>query len=451
MQITRVLSEFVASASFDQLPDDVARTGKLCCLDWMAVTLAGSRQPLVEILVDLCRSLGGNEQATLVGRPERFSVLHAALVNGSASHALDYDDVHFDVIGHPTISLLPVAMALAEQNKTSGREFLLAFALGFETECRVGRAVNPDHYDKGWHATATLGTLGAAVTAARLLKLPAPAIVHALGIAGTQAGGVRQVFGSMTKPFHAGKAAMNGMLAALLAQRGFTCSTEILEGPRGFSAVLSTRQETQKITEELGRRWALPDVLLKRHASCFETHPAIDAVLALRQQHAMDPESVASLQLDLHPFCTEVANIRRPHSGLEAKFCIPHCAALALATGETGEGQFTDAVAFRDDLSRLREKITINTVPHLGIHKARIAVQMTDGAVLHAEADTLHIGRDISMKERTAVQKFQELAPPILGPRRTQQLREGILQLEELNDVSGLISLCSSPRENTSA
>lgn len=447
MGTTRDLAEFVTEASFDQLPEDVVRTGKLCCLDWLAVTLAGSRHPLVDILVDLCRWLGGNGHATLVGRPERFSVLQAALVNGSASHALDYDDVHFDMLGHPTIPLLPVALALGEQKTTSGREFLLAFALGFETECRVGLAVNPDHYKLGWHATATLGTLGAAVTAARLLSLPVASIVHALGIAGTQASGVRQVFGTMTKPFHAGKAAMNGMLAALLAQRGFTCSTQILEGPLGFSTVLSTRQETDKITDGLGQHWALPRVLLKRYASCAETHPAIDAILALREQHAVDPGSGVSLQLDLHPFCMEVANIQKPASGLEAKFCIPHCAALALIEGEVGERQFTDAMARRVDLARLREKIQINTDPHMGPHQARVKLRTAHGAVFQAEADTMSIGQDMAMKEKTAIQKFQELAPPILGSSRAQRLQEGVLRLEELDDVGGVISLCSSPKK----
>ena len=238
--LTALLAARARQLGADDTPDWARELARQCILDWFAVTIAGATEPLVDILVAEAEEQGGRTEAGLVGRRGGFNVGQAALINGAASHALDYDDVNLAVLGHPTVAVFPGLLALAAREGKSGRDTVTAFIAGYETACRIGLAMAPGHYGAGFHATSTVGCFGAAAACARLLELDQERTEYALGLAGTQAAGLKSMFGTMAKPFHAGNAANNGLRAALLARRGFTARPDVLECAQGFAATQTT-------------------------------------------------------------------------------------------------------------------------------------------------------------------------------------------------------------------
>jgi 2-methylcitrate dehydratase PrpD len=441
MEVTRALSEYVVNLKFSDLPKDVVEGAKLCFLDWLGVTLSGSKEPLVNILAAVAEEQGGKHQATLIGRKKRASLLQAALINGGASHALDFDDVHLGMVGHPSAPVFPAILALGEWKKVSGEQFIAAFIAGFEAECRVSSIVYPEHYLCGWHATGTLGHFGAAAACANLIGLTPSQTVYALGIAGTQASGIKQVFGTMCKPFHAGKAAMNGLLSALLAEKGFTSSIDMLEGSKGFSRVFSTRMDPPKALERLGEDYAIRGVVFKRHASCFETHPAIDAVLALKGEQGLTADQVETIQLDAYTVACDIAGIPAPQTGLEGKFSLAFCVALALGEGETGEPQFNDEKVRDPRLVALRDKVKIAPDPNLSPSRAKIRVATRDGRVLEKFMETLDLSKDRERMKKHLVRKFQDLSTPILGEEKTKKLISRVKRLDKIAKLKALGNL----------
>ena len=441
MEITKALSEYIVKLKFSDLPKDVVEGAKLCFLDWLGVTLSGSKEPLTNILATVAEEQGGKPQATLIGRKKKASLLQAALINGAASHALDFDDVHLGMMGHPSAPVFPAILALGEWKKVSGEQFISAFIAGFEAECRVSSIVYPEHYLCGWHATGTLGHFGAAAACANLIGLTPSQTVYALGIAGTQASGIKQVFGTMCKPFHAGKAAMNGLLSALLAEKGFTSSTDMLEGSKGFSKVFSTRMDPPKALERLGDDYAIRGVVFKRHASCFETHPAIDAVLALKEEQGLTADQVESIQLDAYTVACDIAGIPAPQTGLQGKFSLAFCVALALGEGETGEPQFNDEKVRDPRLVALRDRVKIVPDPNLSPSRAKIRVMTKDGRILERSMETLDLSKDRERMKKDLVRKFQDLSTPILGEEKTKKLISRAKRLDKIGKLKALSNL----------
>ncbi|MHB1419088.1 MAG: MmgE/PrpD family protein, partial [Bacillota bacterium] len=239
MTLTQGLADFVVRTSYEDLPQLAIHEAKRCLFDWLGVALGASEHPIVDMLLDAAAELGSAPRATVLGRDARVDLLWAALINGAMSHIHDYDDTHLDTVLHPSVSVIPAILALAESEHIDGRTLITAFVLGYEVEARVALSVYPSHYNKGWHITGTAGTLGAAAASGKILGLDTQQVTYALGIASTQAAGMREMFGTMCKPFHAGKAAANGLLAALLAKKGFNSSLKALEAPRGFCHVQS--------------------------------------------------------------------------------------------------------------------------------------------------------------------------------------------------------------------
>src|SRR5882672_7542867 len=229
VSLTRTLAQQTSAVTYDALPEPVRALARQCVLDYYGVALAGADDPLAHILLDELGEAGGAAQASVIGHKARLPVLSAALVNGAICHALDYDDVNLAMPGHPSVAILPALLALAEQRQASGKAVIAAFVAGYETCCRIGMALRPGHYTRGFHATGTVGAFGAAAACAHLLGLDAEATARALGIAGTQSAGLKSQFGTMCKPFHAGKAAQSGLLAARLAARGFSSRTDLVE------------------------------------------------------------------------------------------------------------------------------------------------------------------------------------------------------------------------------
>jgi 2-methylcitrate dehydratase PrpD len=441
MEVTKALSEYIVNLKFCDLPVDIVEGAKICFLDWLGVTLSGSKEPLTNILLQMAESQGGKPQASIIGRNKKASLLQAALINGSASHALDFDDVHLKMMGHPSVPVFPAILALGEWKKSPGEDFIAAFIAGFEAECRIASIVYPEHYLCGWHATGTIGHFGAAAACANLLGLSPSQTVYALGIAGTQSSGLKQVFGTMCKPFHAGKAAMNGLLSALLAEKGFTCSTDMLEGDKGFSKVLSTRSDPAKALERLGEDYAIREVVFKRHASCFETHPAIDAVLALKEEYALTPDQVDSIHLTAFTIACDIAGKPNPQTGLEGKFSLAFCVALALGDGNTGEPSFNDGKVRDPRLVALRDKVKIEPDASLSPSRAQIKVFTRDGRVLEKFMDTLDLSKDREKMKKVLIRKFRDLSTPILGREKTGKLISMVERMDKISNICTLANL----------
>lgn len=255
MDVTRKLARYVIEAQYEDLPPNVVAEAKRSFMNWLGVAVGGCQHEAVEIALTTVTEFSGRREATVLGRSERLDIMHAALINGISSHVFDFDDTHLKTVIHPSGPVAAALLALSERMPVSGLDFLNAFVLGVEVECRIGNAVYPSHYDVGWHITATTGVFGAAAAVGKLLGLNEQQMVYALGIAATQASGLREMFGTHCKPFHPGHAAKNGLLAAFLAKKNFTSSEQPIEGKRGFANVLATARNYDAITEGLGETW----------------------------------------------------------------------------------------------------------------------------------------------------------------------------------------------------
>ena len=277
---TASLAEWVATRPISPLPSAANTWAKHALLDWFGVAIGGSHDPLIEILIDDALEDGSQGESRLLGRTERVTMTQAALINGAASHVLDYDDVHQRVYGHPSVAVAPAVLALAEHHRSSGREIIEAFVIGYEVACQVGDMIGPSHDEKGWHATATIGTFGATAGAAALLDLDAEQTMMALGIAATQASGLQSMIGTMCKSLQVGRAAMNGLLAARWAARGLTSNAAALECYQGFGATQSTTFEAKPLLQ-VGDAFGVQSTLFKHHACCYLMHASIEAIRAL--------------------------------------------------------------------------------------------------------------------------------------------------------------------------
>ena len=344
--LTRTLAERACAVTYDALPAEVRELARQCVLDYVGVGLAGADDELARILLDEATDAGGNEQAAIIGHSARLPVLAAALVNGAIGHALDYDDVNLAMPGHPSVAILPGLLALAEQRKASGKQVIAAFVAGYETCCRVGMALRPGHYSRGFHATGTVGAFGAAAACAHLLGLDAEATAQALGIAGTQAAGLKSQFGTMCKPFHAGKAAQNGLLAARLAARGFSSRPDLIECEQGFARTHAPDFFPEKALAEPKRGFHIFNNLFKYHAACYMTHAPIECGRDLRDRQGVRPDDIAAINLSLHHATDRVCNIPAPTDGLEAKFSLRQTVAMALTGVDTASlGAYSAATA----------------------------------------------------------------------------------------------------------
>lgn len=426
--LTLRLAERAARLRWEDLPDDIRLLARQCVLDWAAVTVAGAREPLVHMLVDEVREEASRPQATVVGHGFDASVAQAALVNGAASHALDYDDVNIAFTGHPTVAVVGalLALALAQARGASGRQFMAACVAGCETICRIGLLVAPGHYGRGFHSTATVGTFGAATACAHLLGADAATVATALGIAGTQAAGLKSLFGTMCKPLHAGKACANGLLAARLAQRGFTARADVLECAQGFAAALSDDFHPEAALADPPGGWHLRNNLFKYHAACYGTHAAIEAARHLRSAHGLHDAAIGRVTVRVDPASDKVCNIGDPRTGLESKFSLRHTVAMALAGVDTGALEsYSDANAVAPRLAALREKIRVELAGASGfsITESEVEVETSDGMRHVQRHDAGVPAADLVEQGRRLEAKFTSLAAPVLGTARAPGAR----------------------------
>lgn len=441
--LSRALASYSSSLQFDDIPEDVRTVVKHCVLDWLGVTLAGSQQDAGRIVREEALDQGGAPQATLIGDGTRTSIAHAALVNGTASHALDYDDVHFVFFGHPTVTVLPAVLALAERDTRNGRDLITAFVAGVEVGCRVGQYVTDAHYARGHHATGTLGTFSAAAGTARMLGLDADTCATALGIAATQAAALKSMFGTMCKPLHAGKAAANGQYAALLAKRGFSSRQDGIECEQGFADTQSSIVDLECALDGLGERFHSRDILFKFHAACYGTHASIEALMRLRNAHGIDPRSVDKIEIRVPTRNLKVCNIQVPRTGLEAKFSLRLVSAMALAGKSTSDiAGYDDGLCTEGELVRLRDRVRVVGDDELGRGSSEVIVSMSDGVVYREFDDVSVPSRDLDDQGRRLEDKFITLASPVIGEGKSRELVELVSKLEQLESMDALLQRC---------
>ncbi len=441
--LTRTLAERAVAMTYDALPAEVRELARQCVLDYLGVGLAGADDELVRILLEELAELGGAAQAGVIGHTARLPVLSAALVNGAVAHALDYDDVNLAMPGHPSVAILPALLALAEEKKASGKAVIAAFVAGYETCCRIGMALRPGHYNRGFHATGTVGAFGAAAACTHLLGLDTEATARALGIAGTQSAGLKSQFGTMCKPFHAGKAAQNGLLAARLAARGFSSRPDLVECAQGFAATHSPDFVPEKALAEPKRGFHIYNNLFKYHAACYMTHAPIECGRQLREQ-GVAPADIAAINLRLHHATDRVCNIPAPTDGLEAKFSLRQTVAMALSGVDTASlGAYAVATATDPALVGLRERVNFDFREDFPEAGAEIEVTMRDGRQVSASFDAGIPMADIAAQRRRLTEKFDALAAPVVGAARARELREAIVGLDGLADIGVLAKLAA--------
>jgi len=440
---TEELSGFVSGLDAADLPAEVLHQARRCLVDWLGVTLAGSADPSVEILCAVAEELGTDRAATVIGKGRRTTLPSAVLTNGFSAHVLDYDDTYNPArtTVHGSAPVWPVVLALGETAPLDGRRALAAFVAGFETEIRVALALGPAHYEAGWHVTGTVGHLGAAAAASNVLRLDPRQTANALGAAGTQAAGLKGVYGSMGKALHPGKAAMDGLLATLLARRGFTASTSLLEHERGLLRVLSPDPDPGLVTAGLGRHWALPDNGFKPYACGSLTHPTIEAVLDLREAHALGHEDIASVRATVNDYVSWVTGRAEPTTGLEGKFSIFHSAAVAAVDGAASVRQFTDERVNDPVVRGMRDRVSIVVDAHLPKDSASVELELADGRRVRRTVSHNKGTPDKPMTDAEIEAKFTDLAAPRIGSDAARRLAELCWRLEECPDLSELAGL----------
>jgi 2-methylcitrate dehydratase PrpD len=437
-EATQRLVQYAAGVRLMDLPDAVRHQGARTLLNWIGCAVGGSQQPAVLHALAAVKPFSGRPQAQLLGRHERLDALHAALVNGISAHVLDYDDTHLKTVIHPAASVMPALLALAEHHSVTGTDFLNALILGVEAECRIGNAVYPSHYDLGWHITGTCGVFGAALACGRLLKLSPQQLTWAVGLAASQPVGLKIQFGSMTKSFHPGRAAQNGLLAALLAQQGFTAAAASLEGTDGWAQAISREHHWNEVTEGLGSRFESALNTYKPFACGIVTHPAIDAAIQLRNEFKLQPEAITRVTLHANPLVLSLTGKRTPQTGLDGKFSIYHCIAAAIVFGAARERQFTDAAVNDPRVVALRSHVEVKTDADVAAEQCDLDIELSDGRKL-----TRHIEHAVGsvqspMSDADLEAKLRDLATDVLPPARISALIDACWRIASLENAAAV-------------
>jgi 2-methylcitrate dehydratase PrpD len=441
------LAEFAVKTSLEECPPETVARARLAALDTLGVMLAGVGEPVARAVRSVARAEGGTRLAMVFGTRLVTAPGWAALANGAAGHAHDFDDTNFALMGHPSVPLLAAALAAAEAEMADGRLVVLAYILGFEVSAALGRALNPEHYTRGWHATSSIGTLGCAVAAARIMRLDVTQTRHALGIAASHASGLKENFGSMTKPYHAGHAARNGILAAQLAREGLTASESALEGKQGYVAAFGGARRLEPALDDLGRVWQLlaSGIAVKPYPSCALTHSAIDALVELRARHGLRAPEIAAIEVGVNRVVPDVLAHTHPTTALERKFSMQFCAAAALADGRVELASFEDGPVRDADVRRLMERVTMVVDPALpdGLEQhawTRVTVRLADGRTLASPARGAQGHPDQPLGPDALRAKFLACATRAIPRDEALGLADQLEHLEDIPDIRALTS-----------
>jgi len=451
VSFTERIAKFIGQMSYDQLDAAAVDVSKRCILDCLGVTLAGSEEEAGRIVSEFVKDTGKPE-AGVIGESFKTSADQAAWVNGTKGHALDYDDYFIPdhlTPYHPTVALLPAVLAVGEKLHISGKEVLLSYITGFEIEARIAMSCVKQQYDLGWHTTSTLGSLGAAAAIAKMLKLDEEKIEIALSIASSLAGGLRKNFGTMTKPLHAGNAARNGVVAAILAQRGFTADRSILDSPLSFCEVLSggIEQETADMNEAAKAEFyiVLPGVALKPYPSCAYTHWAIDAALELGKEARVVPDNIVEIECQTSSGLPMVLIHSCPKTALEGKFSLEFCIAIALIDSEVSLKQFADEKVKDSAVQELIKKVKyvhpLETGTELMDLKGRIVIKLQNGEIHSRQVDVAKGNPQNPLGKDELIYKYKDCVRLSLSPDNTDKSLDMLLNLESVGDIAELMDI----------
>jgi len=446
------MAEFITSG---KPPVEARRRAATALCDTVGVILAGAPEPAASIIR---RSVVAESQGNcrVLGTVERAGAGDAALANGVAAHAHDYDDMCFVSLAHPSCALVPSILATGELSSASGSTVLNAYVVGFEVECRLGLVMNPRHYhERGWHCTSSIGTLGAAAAAARLLKLDPSSTMHALGIAASMACGVKENIGSMVKPLHAGMAARNGVTAARLAQGGFLASEQSIDGPQGYLVAMDSQNPPSALLEatgDLGSRWEILDtgVTVKLYPSCAATHPPLDALLSLKRRHHITADDIAAIDVEVDSMTPRLLIHNRPSTALEAKFSMPFCAAAAIGFGQPTLETFGKEKIGDPRIQKLVPLVTLRANPQFDtaapLSQANVTVRLKDGRTVSERADGAR-GYPGRLTDDELNTKFLACAQSSLTRPAAVEILEVLRRIENTTNIADLTQRCSMNRD----
>lgn len=439
MSETKALASYVVTAEPGSIPADVRHEARRSIVNYIGCAIGGSRHTAMDRAIQALGPYSGKPTARVLARTEKLDPLHAALMNGISSHVFDYDDTTPQNYLHPTSPLASALFAYASVNPVRGSDFMHAFVMGFEVESRIGNAVYPAHYDVGWHITGTAGVFAAAASIGKLLNLTVEEMIWALGLAATQAAGLREMFGSMAKAFHPGRAAQNGYSSALLAQAGFTAGEYGIEGPRGFAAVQAAKYDLSKVTEALGTDFNLRRNTYKPFPCGIVNHPTIDGCIQVHDEHRIDPANIKSVSLRVAPLVMDLCGKKAITKGLEGKFSVVHGAAIGLVRGKGGIQEYTDEAVNDPAIRRVRESTTATGDPAITDDQAHIEVTLTDGRKISrfVEQSLGNIHRPMS--DRQLEDKFRDQAAPILAAAQIEKAIDLCWKIDGLDNVNSLV------------
>ena len=435
---TRTVARWVLSAQPANVPAAVRNEAVRSIVNWIGVAVGGSRHETVDVAISALQPYSGPPKASLFGRSERFDPLRAALINGISSHVLDFDDTHLRTIIHPAGPVASALFALAEDRNISGADFVHAFILGAEVECRLGNAIFPSHYEMGWHITGTCGVFGAAAATGRILGLNEQQMLWALGIAATQASGLKIMFGTMCKSFHPGRAAENGLLSALLAAKGFTSSEQSIEGREGYVYAASREHNYDELLKGLGEHYEISLNTYKPFACGIVIHPTIDGMLQLRAGDTLKAGDVESIAIRGNPQVLKLTGKKTPQTGLEGKFSIYHSAAVALVRGYAGMKEYTDETVRDPQVIAVRDRVQVTVDPNVREDEVYLTVTTKDGRKLekHVEHAIGSLGKPMSNDDLEF--KFLQLADGVLPKAQAEKLLKSAWSIESLADAGSI-------------
>jgi 2-methylcitrate dehydratase PrpD len=444
MRATQHLARFIAETTYPDLPEAVTSHVKRCILDWLGVTFAGTAEQASQAIVQLVKDFGGVGKSTVIGGSFRSSCVNAALANGVTGHAAELDDIHEASVIHPGAPVIPAALAVAERVEASGEELIAAVAVGYEAGIRIAMAVMPSHYQY-WHPTGTCGTFGAAAAAGKLLGLDEKTIRHALGVAGTESSGLIESFGTMGKPFNAGRAARDGVTAALLAERGFTGPMSILDSAKGYTNATSTQPDLEEIVDALGHRYEAVNTIFKRHACCGHTHGAIDAVIDLMNENNLGPRDITGITVGTYPIAFDVVGGNySPGTSAEAKFSLPYCVAAAVTHGSASLEAFTVEEIANPALRELMGRVKVHVGEEFSgarLGCAKVTIHTKAAGVLTRRVDVPKGYPENPLTSAELKGKFRGLSRAALTTGRIGELEKTVDALEDVGNVHELTAL----------
>ena len=448
MKATDRVVKFIHDTQLGDIPDEVKHLGKRAILDTLGVSLAGSTDKSIQILLEAMEGRQGNSKASLIGIGKGTDSLSAALINGTMAHALDYDDVNESCMGHPSAPVLPAVLSLGEELGSSGANLLEAFLIGFEVECKLGSAIGTSHYGKGWHATSTLGTIGATAATAKLMELDCKTTEIALGIAASLASGIRSNFGTMTKPLHVGEASRNGVLASLLSSKGFTATANIFDHDVDFGLVFSEyRMDKDYLIESMGSPWDIlsPGITVKKYPCCNKAHRTIDATLGLVVDHHPQPNDIAQVVITIPPGEDLPLLYSKATTGLEGKFSMQFCVASAIVDKKIVFETFEINQVERDEVQRLSDKVIIKTdesqapvVIDSGGY-VDVSIIMQDGKTFDRRIEQATGTPTYPLSDSALQDKFRDCVSTILDLTEIDKTISSIYSLETLPSVIELM------------